>query len=295
MSIECYSRDPDVLFSSYIVSSESRANGIYRKVAFKCSFDKITQGKVFFIARVDWSNGTVSVYENEMRWLNKLAFCTTNLPSVPPRSHQVYAKEAFGFFLRGHSFLHPECRCRPDDHYFHDERAREVGFTYPCENGCLLPKEGRGVTLHEMAKELAVRNLQGEIDVRDKMRNTLLSCLTSFGGMLITAKNIIWSPLCCVPDTLDTVEHIMQGAKILYPGPLLLKRSTIKKDLMVDLERLNEQRVIHILQSDKEGVICVFFENNRRMYMGVNQDVSNLWGKVQLYKDDFRMEKRQKI
>jgi hypothetical protein len=184
--IEAFSRDPSTLF---VFSADGvgrpcargRQPVVYQGAQLRCAIGKFQEGERVHAASVDWLRGTVRLFGSRSDAMNNVpSYCSRGQNELPllsePEHADVYVRETFAFLMRGHSILHPQCRCRPTT--WQARRVAAMGLDweaivaeYPHDHGLLLHSGRMGVSsrvcpagsvgasrsLAELASELGVR------------------------------------------------------------------------------------------------------------------------------------------
>jgi hypothetical protein len=71
---------------------------------------------------------------------------------------------------------------------------------------------------------------------------------------------IVWCDLCCVSSTLGGIQDVLNAAMVLYPGPFVVSKQSIPSSLMLDINEQHARRVLHVLESNREGYLSIFWE-----------------------------------
>lgn len=147
----------------------------------------VAEGAVFAAATVNFLSGRIALFATVMDMYNRAP------PVTEVSSHRVpvqcphpesYLPELLALMKRGHSLLHPKCRCR---HALSRERAREIGIACaaddPTRDGaCKLPQQRSLWTVNELANELAL------VDIY-YMRTTV-GCFLTVADALLACKGV---------------------------------------------------------------------------------------------------------
>ena len=246
----------------------------------------------YYETRINWHTGEIACFNDLDDALNHTPIMQTNykvLVQPPPRTCEEYVKEVFAFLQRGHSMLHPECQCHLA---MSEERIKELGLTSRrsavAVQCCLVERKKERKTFEEIALELNVESLHGlivdAVGGQEKKRS-LLNVLIQLAGMVATQncssseskRHYLHSPLCCIPPFIETVDDIVQAARIMHPFPYVITEEKVV--IWLDfLKRDTRVLLLPIIISSSLPNLCNVFWNNPPTIGGeVDNDIRQLW------------------
>ena len=144
---EPYSRDPNALFVQqtptgqmklYPAPMNNNAAGHvfsqpvkYTNIRLARQVGPHDKDKSFEVATVDYKSGLLRLYQTEIDFLsNEPAFSEiVRVESKKRYNNQIYVSEVLKFLKRGHSLLHPNCRCVFTEAEYSSSRASELGIS----------------------------------------------------------------------------------------------------------------------------------------------------------------------
>lgn len=133
--IRAFTRDPHALFLQAQTALVPRCRGIqpvsYKKAILRPYYDADktnTPLPLLHEVVVDWQQGGITVYLSASDAINHVptSSCHKLLPECQAQLADVYVRETFEFFNRGHSLFHGECRCMPA--LMSQERLLQLGL-----------------------------------------------------------------------------------------------------------------------------------------------------------------------
>jgi hypothetical protein len=189
LNIEAFSRDPRSLF---VFDTDAASGGVrpcargrqpvlYQGAHLQRGMGQFHEGGRVHAASVDWLRGTVRLFGSKSDAMNNVpSYCSRShneLQPCEPEHADVYVRETFAFLMRGHSILHPQCRCRPTT--WQARRTAVLGLDWEAivaehgrggwsslsSRGCPAGSVGASRSLAELASELGVRSLWGAVRV----------------------------------------------------------------------------------------------------------------------------------
>ena len=227
--------------------------------------------------RINWHTGDIVCFNDADDAMNFTPFIQTQWQATAaPRPCNEYVKEVFTFLQRGHSMLDPECQC---PHGLSDERAKELGVPpHHSRSPCLVHRDRKRRSLREIALEL---NVQPDLDglLVDSSNNmTLIQVLIQLAGLQLTHECLaeaecyyLHSSLCCVPPNIQSVDDVVDAARVLAPFPFTIAKEKLKM-LMKFL--VNEKQITMMTHGGNEECYHIFWN---RTLLQVDNDVKELW------------------
>ena len=199
---------------------------------------------------VDWVRGRVAAYASREDVLNRVPFHQSDqLPAVPAEHVDVYVREAFGLFLRGHSLLGGACTCPTSRWLTSPERAASLGLPWTSSSssvGCTAGFLGEARPLREVALELGLHA------VTDALLGTLTQCagFEHHDGLL-------WLPACCVPRVITGGQDLLRAARVLAPRPYVYEPSRYdmldRQAFQKELRALMRTRIVRAVPTTDDG------------------------------------------
>jgi len=205
-------------------------------------------------------------------------------------SNQFYVREILEYLQRGHSLLHPQCRCI---HGFEVTRCTELGISMPRQRGhiddkssirdgiCKLDRKREARTVAELEQEIAV----GDLFFIETKAEKLIQSLVN-NAKIVTTQTPQGELTFAFRATFESVTSKQELLQLINRSPLGLKEPTEKdtyNGVKKDLKELEDEGEIFVVPFDereseeKELKNLVLFPRHKRCEFPLDEDVKALW------------------